>query len=165
MNKFCAKCGAPLAPGATVCGKCGAQIKSDVPTPAKSSSSSLHPLALGILISAVAVILATFLPYVSVSFLGFSQSASVIVGGDGLIFIATAAMAIVGALLKKPLIALIGGIITVGLCIFELVNASSELGGYASYIDKGAGYYLLLIASIALVIFCVLSFLASRKSE
>lgn len=166
MSKFCRNCGTPLSDEATFCGKCGTPVSvSAVPDLPSRTSLGGDPLKLGVIIAGVLVVLSTFLPYASVSMFGFSQSVSLIDGGDGFIFIATAAVAIVGVLINKRILTLIGGIVTAFLALFELVNMNSELGDLAGMVDKGFGFYLSILASIVLAVLGVLVFLAGKKSK
>ncbi len=172
MSKFCKKCGAPLDPGVKFCNKCGAAIEpEEAPTAPFSAPgrSNTSVFGLAILIAAAVVILSSFLPYVSVSMFGFTESQSLIKGGDGFFFIGLAIVAAVTALLNKPLGTLISGLVTAFLGIFELVDANNkldeELGELSSLIQKGIGCYLNVIASIALGVLGVLFFLAVRKEK
>ena len=49
------------------------------------------------------------------------------------------------------MIALIAGIITGGLGLYEIFNTLDSLGAYSSYVTKGPGFYLLLVGSIILL--------------
>ena len=165
MTGFCKKCGAALEPGAKTCSRCGAPVEDDEYRPAPSSNSNIAVVNLGILVAGVVLILSTFLPYVSVSVFGFTQSASLIEGGDGAIFIALGIAAIACAVLKKPLPTLVAGVAAALLSFVELADANSKLGDYAAFVSKGMGFYLNLLAAIALAVLCVLFFLAEKKKK
>lgn len=158
MSRFCKNCGSELDPGVKICPKCGAVA---VDTPSTNSNASIFKL--GIIISGAVLILSSFLPYVSVSVFGFSQSQSLIDGGDGFFFIALGIAAIVGAVMKLTRPTLIIGAVAAVFSVYEMINANSVLGDYAAFIDKGMGYYLNLISAIVLVVFCVLAALAEKK--
>lgn len=171
MSNFCEKCGAPLEQGVKFCAKCGApvadnQTKTAVLTkPAGMSVNVKSPLTLGMLIAGAVVILSTFLPYVSVSLFGYTQSQSLLNGGDGVFFIVLAAAAMVLAVLNKPTIAMVCSVITGALSIFELTDANSKLGDYSALVDKGAGCYLNLLGGVALAAISVVWFLSARKNK
>lgn len=168
MARFCKNCGTPLNDGATVCGKCGA------PVGAAPGGSPVHPapsaigsdkLKLGVLIASAVVILSTFLPYATVSLFGFSESVSLLEGGDGWFFIAASAVAIVGVLINKPILPLVGGVITALISLFEIVDMKTQLGDYSSMVDMSMGFYLSLVGSIALAVLGVLVFLNAKKGQ
>lgn len=167
LSKFCNNCGAPLDSGSQFCTKCGTAIESDKFQPTLPSKN-IFVLKLGVFISSAVLILSSFLPYASASVFGFTYAQSLIDGGDGIFFIAVAIIAIVAAALKKPRLTLAFGVLAVCLCFFEMANISSgldDLGDYAGFIIKGAGYYLNAISGIALAIFCVLFFLATKNKK
>lgn len=166
MSKFCNSCGAPLDSESQFCAKCGAVIEdneSQSEFPSKLDISNASGLKLGIFVSSAVLIVSSFIPYISVSILGFTQSVSLIDGGDGFLFIAFAIAAIVAAALKKTRLTFAAGILSVCLCLFEMVNTSSELGEYAAFVNKSIGYYLNLISAIALAVLGALFFFAARK--
>ena len=165
LNKFCDNCGSPLDPESQFCAQCGAITEDDEfqsTFPSKLDISNTFGLKLGIYISSAVLILSSFLPYISINLLGFTQSRSLIEGGDGFIFIAFAIAAILAAALK-PRLSFAFGILSLCLCLFELVNTFSNLGEYATFVNKGMGCYLSLISAIALIIFCALFFFSARK--
>ena len=103
------------------------------------------------------IIIGCLLPFASVSMLGYSQSVSLLSDGkDGIIFLVAALVTIALILIKKDLLSLIAGIITGGLGIYEIIYTNSQLGQYSSMVNKGMGYYLLLIGAIVLIASVVL---------
>ena len=166
MARFCKNCGTPLNDDATFCGKCGTPVGG---APAGRgpiyTSTNADKFKLGVFIASALVIISTILPYASVSLFGFSESVSLLKGGDGWFFIAAAAVAIVGAVIGKPILPLVGGVIAALLSLFEIANTKSELGAYSSMVDMGLGFYLNLIASIALAAVGVLLFLDAKKTQ
>lgn len=103
------------------------------------------------------IIIGCLLPFASVSMLGYSQSVSLLSDGkDGIIFLVAALVTIALILIKKDLLSLIAGIITGGLGIYEIIYTNSQLGEYSSMVNKGMGYYLLLIGAIVLIASVVL---------
>lgn len=104
------------------------------------------------LLACALILIGNFLPFASVSLYGYSQSVSLMDSGkDGIIFLVAAIVTIVLIILKNDLLALIAGIITGGLGIYEILHTNSQLGSYAAFVDKGAGYYLLLIGAVLLL--------------
>lgn len=104
------------------------------------------------LLACALILIANFLPFASVSLYGYSQSVSLMDSGkDGIIFLVAAIVTIVFIILKNDMLALIAGVITGGLGIYEILDTNSQLGSYAAYVDKGAGYYLLLIGAVLLL--------------
>lgn len=104
------------------------------------------------LLACALILIANFLPFASVSLYGYSQSVSLMDSGkDGIIFLVAAIVTIVFIILKNDMLALIAGVITGGLGIYEILDTNSQSGSYAAYVDKGAGYYLLLIGAVLLL--------------
>ena len=68
-------------------------------------------------------------------------------------------------MIGKPILPLVGGVIAALLSLFEIANTKSELGAYSSMVDMGLGFYLNLIASIALAAVGVLLFLDAKKNQ
>ena len=121
------------------------------------------------IISAIAVAVSTFLPYISATIFGSSLSKSLI-EGDGIFFIVLAAIALICSITKAFAGTTVFGVIILGLFAFENLNTSNTLnsaGEYAalakSMIQYGAGYYILLIASIALIGFAIFGICTKKK--
>ena len=94
-------------------------------------------------------LISVFLPFLTVSLFGFSESMSLFKDGDdGIIFLVTAIVIIALSMLRvntlNIILTLIQGIFT----IYETVSAKSELSDYGSMVQYGAGFYLLLIGGI-----------------
>ena len=175
---FCMKCGEKLNENDVFCPKCGAKVErnesgqvnfqdqakntfNDIKStaaefiqndPSGFSNKFVKQNNLVGLIACAVILIANFLPFASVGVMGYSQSVSLMDDGkDGIIFLALSIITAVLIFIKKDTIALITGIITGGLGIYEIIHTNSQLGVYASYVTKGAGYYLLLIGSIVLL--------------
>ena len=170
---FCQNCGKEIPEGAQFCPNCGAPVGAPAPAsepvvPVVTKKKSKMNI-IGIIAGAV-IILATFLPFVSVSLLGTTASQSLMDGGDGIIYIAVAALGILFACLGKNIIVGIAGVIS--LILFFIENSSlndigkdAYLGELASsLVQKGAGYYLILIGSIALIVAGVVGFVQKKKN-
>lgn len=175
---FCMKCGQEINDKDLFCPNCGAKIErsnattSQFQDQAKNTLNNLKNTASqyvqkdpsGLiqkttgkmnyiaLAGCALIFLACFLPFASVSMFTISQSVSLMDSGkDGIVFIALTIVCIVLVFLKKDTLALIAGIITGGLGLYEIMSVKSQLGAYVSYVNMGAGYYLLLIGSIVLL--------------
>lgn len=117
------------------------------------------------LFASVLVGISAFLPYISVSFLGSSLSKSLFDGGDGIIIIIIAVIALICSFSEKYIPVILMG--AASLCLFFVENNSVTLSLSKvdqasaaiakSMIQNGAGYYCLLIGSIALILFGILA--------
>ncbi len=122
------------------------------------------------IIASVVLLLSSFLPFVSVDVFGSSLSASLMDGPDGIIVIIVAIVGIVFSLLGIDIATIIAGV--VAMIIFFVENAQfSEVTGddefgalAAAMIDKGPGYYFLLLGSICLIIAGIIRFIQKKKS-
>ena len=109
--------------------------------------------------------ISAFLPYLSVSFFGSSLSKSLIDGGDGYIVIVIAVIALICSFAEKYIPAIIMGVASLGLFFLENSNVSASLNTgnststaiAKSMIQNNAGYYCLLIGSVALILFGILA--------
>ena len=121
----------------------------------------MHKQRLGILIAAAAGMLGSFLPWVSVPFLG---SISGIRGSDGWINLVIFAIPLIMALIgnkesildgTKLYVAVLFGAIGAGMGIWKIVDVGSiigEAGGLGKAISVGFGLYLIVLAGIAVVV-------------
>jgi len=101
------------------------------------------------------------LPYFSVSGFGITLSKSLMDGGDGIYVLIIAAVALVLSLTGK-----FGPVVFLGIASFAVffleknsvtTNMGKEVDALAkSMLQKGLGYYGLLVGSIALIVFAVL---------
>lgn len=101
------------------------------------------------IISAVLLGIAMFLPYVSIdgSFVSVSKA---LIDGDGVLFLIVAAIGVIGALIKKNGIVIFSGVLACLLSIVEIVVfARNE---YREFFTRGAGFYMMIIASASLLI-------------
>lgn len=91
-------------------------------------------------------LISVFLPFLSVSLFGYSESMSLFKDGeDGVIFLITA-LSMLRVNTLNIILTLIQGI----FAIYETMSAKSELSDYdfGSMVQYGAGFYLLLIGGI-----------------
>ena len=116
------------------------------------------------LVGSALLILCAFLPYATVDFMGMSESTSLIEGGDGYFFIILAAIALVFVLLNKKIPVLIASILALALMIFEVVDYADKIGGSGldSYINKGAGYFLMIAGAVVLFIGAIIGMIKKQ---
>lgn len=190
---FCPNCGSTIADDASFCGICGARIEraaaaprrderprqgSPVPprrTPAAGADALLDHAPL---IASVLALVALALPMCGTGFLGFSESMSgldMIFGGEAfghsydgdlsnLLLLVPGVLGLVGTLLAHGRAALVtravGGALGV-LLVLILGSAASESGDY----DLQVGFWLLLLASVALVALSVRGLVAGARAR
>ncbi len=126
------------------------------------------------IIASLVIGLSAFLPYLSVSFFGASMSKSLLDGGDGYIVIAIAVIALICCFTEKYIPAVIMGLASLGLFFVENNNITTSLNSSTtdktsaalvkSMIQNGAGYYCLLIGSVALILFAILAYKEKREA-
>lgn len=170
---FCTHCGTQMDDGAKFCTNCGAPAG----TPATNTQEAAQPQAtqpvyqqqtayqpqggampyyapqatrkvvnVFALIAAAVLAVAMFLPYASLDgYMSVSLSE-----GDGVFFLVVAGVAIVGALVKQNVIVIIAGVIACILTVIE-VTAFADMP-MGDYYTKGIGFYLMIIASVFLLI-------------
>ena len=175
---FCPSCGKEIPEGATFCPNCGATVRK-ASSPANSPNRQLtfpgiinkSKMNIFGIIASVVLLLSSFLPFVSVDVFGSSLSASLMDGPDGIIVIIVAIAGIVFSLLGIDIATIIAG--AVAMIIFFVENAQfseatgdDEFGALAAaMIDKGAGYYFLLLGSICLIIAGIIRFIQKKKAD
>lgn len=157
MSKICGNCGNTLNDNDVVCANCGAAA------PVQKKAAGWTPLRICMVVAAALLILAVFLPFASTSVFGTTFSVSLIEGSDGVFFIVIAAVAIVFTLLNKCLVEMICGIAACVLSIFELISWNTQVGELSGVISKGFGFFLMFIASIAMLVVGILRFMQSKK--
>lgn len=188
---FCPKCGAQNPDGSPFCASCGAQLNAQQPQqpgnqggfgqPSGGSSNGFKfdPQELVgefkknigdfksfgipqyiVLGGAVLLIISIFLPFISGSFLGVTISASLLKGGflHWLLAIIIALCSGFIAVTKKGMFMLIQGGIALLYAIFEGVFQKEVLYSLA------AGFYVMLIAGIAICAGGVMQFLQDKKN-
>ncbi len=119
-------------------------------------------------IAAVIQVIACFLPFATVSVLGFSQSITW-ADGDGIFAIILAVLAAVMVFLNRNvtyIIAMVAAAINVILIIYDgFIGYASELGDYSGMVSRGAGIYIFIIGAIAMVAGTVLLFVKEREQS
>lgn len=157
--KFCTNCGAPTGAPAT---NTQEAAQPQVTQPVYQQQTAYQPqggampyyapqatrsvVNVFALIASVVLAVAMFLPYAS---LDDYMSVSLI-EGDGVFFMIVAGLGLVGALVKKNVIVIISGVIACLLTVVE-VTAFADMP-MGNYYTKGIGFYLMIIASVFLLI-------------
>lgn len=161
---FCNKCGSELEEGVKFCKSCGASVEQrnvaggmlyqtsqsgafNQTAPAKK----LDMMDMIVLVGAVLMVLATFLPYVKVSILGYSESTTLLEGGDGKFFIIAAIIVAVFTIIKKWAFQLIGAVISVGLMVVEAIDTSDVISQFDGFGERSIGFYLMVISAIVMI--------------
>ena len=188
---FCPKCGAQNPDGSPFCASCGAQLNAQQPQqpvnqggfgqPSGGSSNGFKfdPQELVgefkknigdfksfgipqyiVLGGAVLLIISIFLPFISGSFLGVKVSASLLKGGflHWLIAIIIALCSGFIAVTKKGMYMLIQGGIAFLYAVFEGIFQKDVL------YSLSAGFYVMLLAGIAIAAGGVMQFLQDKKN-
>lgn len=169
---YCSNCGAQLADGANVCSICGkptgsmnaAQNVYQQPagqniyqqpagqyyqqTPMGGRQTAKEPRKINVIAIVAAALLAvsTILPYAS--FEGYFRKA--LIDGDGVFFLIVAAIALIGALVKRNVVVIIGGVLACILTVIEVVAMFNH--EMVDYITKEAGFYMMIVSSIFVLI-------------
>ncbi len=124
-------------------------------------------------LSGLAVGISAFLPYLTVSVLDSSVSVSLSESADGYILIGFAVIAIIFSLIGKYIPTIIMGMASIVFFFIANGNIASKLytgdsvsrAIAKSLIHNGAGYYCLLIGSIALIIFGFIAYRGKKAQE
>ena len=106
-------------------------------------------------------------PYFSVSGFGLTLSKNMMDGSDGIYILIIAAVAFVLSVLGKFAPVIFLGMASFGLFFLENNSVKTNLGKEMDAIakamlQKGLGYYCLLIGSIALIVFAVLGLIDKK---
>ena len=129
---------------------------------------------IGVIIAAVAMAVSTFLPFATASFMGYSESITLMSNEgemrDGIFFIIAGLLTVLFVCLSKKIPTLIFGILSLGLAVFEIIDLNSKLGmdlGYgitaSSVVNRGIGFYLMAVSAAALCIFSIIYFVQMNK--
>lgn len=110
-------------------------------------------------VAAVIAIIATFLPYATVSIPGFFSQTVSLIKGDGWIVIVLAVAVAVLAVIRQALAAFVVAVLQFLLWLFETINAGHAAGEAASYsglvqvkVSYGAGYWLWAVTVFLILI-------------
>lgn len=183
---FCKKCGNQIDEGSAFCKKCGTPVEKAQGAAATGAGAGFPAvdkryLQWGILISCLLMAVATALPYLAISenlapyVEGDSMSLLNANGraGDGVIFIILAILTAVFLYLKKDKGVLVCGVVPFVMYCYEMSQMKKvesivrqSFGGSIGMDDimsKGAGFYLITVSVIALLVLSILFFLQNRK--
>jgi hypothetical protein len=189
----CTNCGNELAEGANVCGYCGTPVNGGaIPQgqPAQQQETYGQPqgsqpyntfqqaqpyafaqggqqkiwekMNLYAIICAAILAFSTLLPYVSVSIFGFSQSVSLI-QGDGKIFLVFVVIAIILSIKNINIGVIVTGVLCIILMIVEMVNLGGIDEELTDFVTKGAGYYLMILSSIGVLVSGIVKYVMDKK--
>ena len=159
---FCKKCGNVVEEGEKFCGKCGAPVEQAAKPAFGSSSGKMGSEKIAMIGASVLMILSTVLPYLKVDpsmvrYVGFEFFSLLKPGeglGDGIFLIILAVLAIVFVCVNKKWPAVISSAISILLSLYEIFGFGKiveESGEYSNVFSKGIGYYLQILAVIALL--------------
>lgn len=175
----CPECGNSVSEKATTCLKCGFGVAAEIEhqrneaiglasireyqysTQKKREDTFWNVANIVSLIGIVALMVAVFLPLVKTEIWGMKIGTSLLDGGDGIIILVVAGVALLFLFLNKQILFSISGILCVILVVVEILDFNdklTELGEWAALIQKGAGYTLLILSAIAIGIGVVLQF-------
>lgn len=143
MNyKICPNCRTANKANSKNCVNCGHYIKDAQ----GSSPQGKNGLILGIASNAL-IIVSMFLPFISVSVFGFTQSVSLSSNGtDWLFFVALALVCLLFTVSKKWILHLIFSIAVIALIVVEF-NSVTEME-ISDMVNMGAGFYILVISAL-----------------
>lgn len=168
---YCSFCGKRNDDGAAFCTSCGKALNSAIsstssPDGFKNIERAKENRAVSVkrklnifgLLSSIAIMLSTFMPFISVNIFGTKASVS-LMEGDGALFINIAAAGILFSILGKNIVVTIAGGLSTILFFIENSSLTSKLDSDDTFgelaktlIQKEFGYYLLIISSICLII-------------
>ena len=166
---FCSNCGALIDENASVCENCGTPIPKqnlmdNTPQEELKETKKRKPnfISVG---GAAGLALGAFLPFVSISFFGMKNSVSLIDGGDGIFFIILAVIAVALAMFGKNVGVTVTGVLSVALALFEANNIKNNDSEYAAFINREAGYYLLILGAIVILGAGIYGIISNRKKK
>lgn len=114
-------------------------------------------------VGALLGVLGIFLPFVSIDILGQSESTNVFTPLT-IVWIVAAVAALVFAVLGNKIVTLICAIVAgAGFLISFFVN-NGELSDLGSLVNKGIGYWFLLIGGIVMIVSGIVYFITSPKT-
>jgi hypothetical protein len=131
------------------------------------SNSILKKINVLAIICAVILAIATMLPFGTASFWGMKSEYSLMDGSDGWFFIVVALITLGFALKNVNIGIIVIGVIGLFLMYIELTSfadnvASSE---YGSIIQKGAGYYLLVLGMVGVLVSGIVKLVLDKREE
>jgi hypothetical protein len=115
------------------------------------------------IVCAAILAFSTLLPFASVSFLGMSVNKSLMDGGDGWFFLVVAVIVVVLSLKNINIGVIVMGVISIILMIVEMNSFGDIDSEYADLVSKGAGYYLMILGSIGVLVSGIVKFVMDKK--
>ncbi len=119
------------------------------------------------IIAAAVVVLSVFLPFIELTARRSHDSASLINGSDGIIFLVVAAIAAVFSLVGLNIGTLCTGVVSLGLSVFEVIYSfnykKSELDMLSAKIHGKIGMYINLIGSILIIVAAIIGMTMREK--
>ena len=102
-------------------------------------------------IATVIVAISVFLPFTFVKSSGITKS---LIPGDGVIVLLTCVVAVIGIIIKKNWLLIVGGIVSLFITVFDGIISVAILakGNEANIIGRHAGFYLMLIGSVLMIV-------------
>lgn len=181
---FCPKCGSEVEAGKNFCGKCGSPINGNqsgiapntpqinnqqgfVPQPFMNMPQTIQkqkniPAA----VSGAVFALGSFLPFISASVLGFSQSITLMKGGDGIISLILGGLAILFALLGKNVAVTVVGAFSAIFSLFEIGNVGNAVSSeYGAIVKKEIGYWCIVLGGLAILACGIYGIISNKKKQ
>lgn len=176
---YCRYCGAQIPDDVKFCTNCGKSVSGAEPgsdsqqnenaaytnAGAKNRSLLVKPNLIGI-IASILIGISVFMPFASATIFGTTLSSSLIDGVDGVIILIIAAAALLFSIFGLNIPVIVMGAISI-ICFFidssALENDADHL--LQSMIQKGSGYYLMIIAALALTLAGIIGLLLKKKNK
>jgi len=162
---FCTKCGAEIDDNAQFCENCGAKVEK------KKKGVSLDSTNIPGIVAGILLIFSTFFPYATIEVFGSKMSVSLIQGSDGVLVIIIGLIVIGLSFFRVNLGVVITGAISLLFAIIKNVllyhvdgdDFYKELA--KSMIQKGAGFYLLYLASVAVLCVGIYALMKQKRQQ
>lgn len=101
------------------------------------------------LVGSILILICVFLPFAKASVYGFSASVTLMDGSDGKLFLAIAILGAIFSFMNKKIPVLIVGVVS---CLFTVIEISSFADKASYNLEKGAGFWVMVIGSIVLLV-------------
>ncbi|MCR5428308.1 MAG: zinc ribbon domain-containing protein [Lachnospiraceae bacterium] len=176
---YCRYCGAQIPDDVKFCTNCGKSVLGAEPDLGRQQNEGagyendgtyrrsllVKPNLIGI-IASVLIGISVFMPFASASIFGTTISTALIDGVDGVIILIIAAAALLFSIFGLNIPVIVMGAISV-VCFFIDSSALDKDADHLlqSMIQKGSGYYLMIIAAFALTIAGIIGLLSKKKNK
>jgi len=170
-----------------ICRRCGNNIGSDVPncpfcgekyefwftkketdnSGYSNSSSDTNGIRVLTAIAGTICVIGLFLPFIQITILGSSLNMSFrdLGSKDFAIFFIASAVGLAAGVLKQYIFSAIAGAVYGYFFYIDIKDISTVLGYTKDYIDRGLGYYFMIVGAIGLLIFGIIGFATKVKSR